>query len=156
MSVPTSALTDPIILRSNGLPLYNFSVVIDDCYMKITHVFRGEEHLSNTPYQIAIQEALNTLNIPEYRNDSIKYGHLSIIVNEFGQKLSKRDTSVRQFIEDYKNQGYVPEAITNFISLLSWSPKDNIEVKNLKTIIEQFDGTRLSPAPAFFDIKKMA
>ncbi|GMO15494.1 MAG: glutamate--tRNA ligase [Mycoplasmoidaceae bacterium] len=155
MSVPSSALTDPVIMKSNGIPMYNFAVTIDDCYMKITHVLRGEEHLSNTPYQIAIKEAIDSLKLTKYKNDTIQYGHLSIIVNEDGKKLSKRDTSVKQFIEDYKNQGYFPHAITNFISLLSWSPKDNQEIKTLKEIITMFDGTRLSSSPAFFDKKKM-
>jgi glutamyl-tRNA synthetase len=119
MSVPTSALTDPVLIRSNGLPLYNFAVVIDDCYMQISHVFRGEEHLSNTPYQIAIKNAIDQLKIKAYQNNTIQYGHLSIIVDASGKKLSKRDTTLKQFIEDYQKMGYVPEAVTNFISLLS-------------------------------------
>jgi glutamyl-tRNA synthetase len=112
MSVPTSALTDPVILKSNGIPMYNFAVVIDDYDMKITHVLRGEEHLSNTPYQIAIKEALG------FQSQSIEYGHLSIIVDETGKKLSKRNKTLKQFIEDYKTMGFLPEAIDNFMCLL--------------------------------------
>jgi glutamyl-tRNA synthetase len=111
ISIPSSALTDPVILKSNGVPTYNFAVVCDDNDMQITHVLRGEEHISNTPYQIAIKNALNFTN-------KIEYGHLSIIVDETGKKLSKRNKELKQFIEDYKNAGYVPEAITNFLVLL--------------------------------------
>jgi glutamyl-tRNA synthetase len=112
MTVPTSALTDPVILKSNGIPMYNFAVVIDDYDMAITHVLRGEEHISNTPYQIAIKEALN------FDKQPIEYGHLSIIIDETGKKLSKRNQDLKQFIEDYKQMGFLPEAVTNFLSLL--------------------------------------
>jgi glutamyl-tRNA synthetase len=105
-------LTDPTILRSNGIPLYNFGVVIDDYDMEITHVLRGEEHIANTPYQMAIRTALG------FDKYEIKYGHMSIIVDAEGKKLSKRDKTLKQFIEDYKMAGYVPEAVTNFLSLL--------------------------------------
>jgi glutamyl-tRNA synthetase len=111
MRVPSDALTDPVILKSNGIPMYNFAVVIDDHDMKITHVLRGEEHISNTPYQIAIKNALGY-------NDDIQYGHLSIIVDETGKKLSKRNLDLKQFIEDYKALGYIPEAVVNFLALL--------------------------------------
>jgi glutamyl-tRNA synthetase len=112
MNVPTSALTDPVILKSNGIPMYNFAVVVDDYDMQITHVLRGEEHISNTPYQIAIKEALG------FDKQPIAYGHLSIIVDDTGKKLSKRNKELKQFIEDYKNMGFLPEAITNFLMLL--------------------------------------
>ena len=94
ISVPTSALTDPVILKSNGIPMYNFGVVVDDHDMQITHVLRGEEHISNTPYQLAIKRALG------WEKDPIQYGHLSVIVNETGKKLSKRDKSLKQFIQE--------------------------------------------------------
>jgi glutamyl-tRNA synthetase len=111
MIIPTSALTDPVILKSSGIPTYNFAVVVDDFDMKISHVLRGEEHLSNTPYQIAIKNALG------FEND-IEYGHLSIIVDETGKKLSKRNKELKQFISDYIELGFLPEAIVNFLSLL--------------------------------------
>jgi len=110
--VPTSALTDPVIMKSNGIPMYNFAVVIDDYDMNITHVLRGEEHISNTPYQIAIKNALG------FDNKLIEYGHLSIIVDETGKKLSKRNKQLKQFIEDYHEMGFLPEAIDNFLALL--------------------------------------
>ena len=112
MCVPTSALTDPVILKSNGYPMYNFAVVVDDYDMKITHILRGEEHLSNTPYQIAIKKALG------FDNQDIKYGHLSIITDETGKKLSKRNKELKQFIEDYRNMGVPAEALNNFLALL--------------------------------------
>jgi glutamyl-tRNA synthetase len=112
MEVPTSALTDPVLLKSNGIPMYNFAVVVDDYDMQITHVLRGEEHLSNTPYQIAIKQALG------FEKQPIEYGHLSIIVDETGKKLSKRNDTLKQFIEDYKQMGFMPEAVTNFLAML--------------------------------------
>jgi glutamyl-tRNA synthetase len=112
MNVHTSALTDPVILKSNGIPMYNFAVVVDDYDMQITHVLRGEEHISNTPYQIAIKQALG------FDQRMIEYGHLSIIVDDTGKKLSKRNSELKQFIEDYKQMGFLPEAIANFLALL--------------------------------------
>jgi glutamyl-tRNA synthetase len=132
MNVPTDSLTDPVILRSNGIPMYNFSVVIDDFIMQITHIFRGEEHLSNTPYQIVIRELVTPilLQMGYPKVEDPIFGHLSIIVNETGKKLSKRDTSLRQFIygssgDDYISLGYHPQAICNFITLLGRSPMKN-------------------------------
>jgi glutamyl-tRNA synthetase len=92
--------------------MYNFAVVIDDYDMKISHVLRGEEHLSNTPYQIAIKKALG------FDNQPIEYGHMPIIVDEHGKKLSKRNQTLKQFIEDYRNMGFLPNAINNFLALI--------------------------------------
>ncbi|MBQ2349587.1 MAG: glutamate--tRNA ligase [Mycoplasma sp.] len=149
MCVPTSALTDPVILKSNGYPMYNFAVVVDDYDMKITHILRGEEHLSNTPYQIAIKKALG------FDNQDIKYGHLSIITDETGKKLSKRNKELKQFIEDYRNMGVPAEALNNFLALLGWSSKTNKEVLPINELIKEFDFDRISKAPAFFDFKKL-
>lgn len=148
MSVPSSAMTDPIILKSNQIATYNFAVVIDDHDMKITHVFRGEEHISNTPYQIAIKEALG------YK-DQFVYAHLSIIVDESGKKLSKRNFELDQFIENFKDKGYLPEAIVNFIALLGWSDDKNQEILSLSELIQKFSIEKVSSAPAFFDLKKL-
>lgn len=149
ISIPGSALTDPVILKSNKIAMYNFAVVVDDFDMEITNVVRGEEHISNTPYQLAIANALG------YDSSKIKYGHLSIIVDETGKKLSKRNKDLKQFISDYENDGYFPHAVTNFVSLLGWSPKDNKEVMSLGEMIANFDINHLSKSPAFFDINKM-
>jgi glutamyl/glutaminyl-tRNA synthetase len=112
-------------MRSNGVPMYNFAVVIDDYAMQISHVFRGEEHLSNTPYQIVIREMVEPLLLARgyEKMEAPTFGHMSIIVNETGKKLSKRDTTLRQFIysgdgDDYISLGYHPDAIRNFITLL--------------------------------------
>lgn len=149
ISVPASALTDPVILKSNLIPMYNFAVVVDDYDMDITHVIRGEEHISNTPYQIAIKNSLG------FDKKDIEYGHLSVIINELGKKLSKRDTSLKQFINDYKNMGILPEAIVNFMSLLGWSNEKNKEIFSLEEATSLFNIKQVSKSPTFFDFKKM-
>ena len=98
---------DWVIMKSNGIPTYNFAVVVDDHLMGMTHILRGEEHLSNTPKQIQIFEYLGW-EVPTY-------GHMTLIVNEHGKKLSKREPRINQFIQQYKEMGYLPEAIFNFI-----------------------------------------
>lgn len=148
ISIPSSALTDPVILKSNGIASYNFAVVIDDYDMAISHVIRGEEHVSNTPYQIAISDALGI-------NSKIVYGHLSVIVDETGKKLSKRNMELKQFIEDYKNMGFTSESITNFMYLLGMAATDNKEVFNLVEATRNFDINKASKSPSTFDFKKM-
>ena len=138
---------DWVIVKSNGIPTYNFAVVIDDHLMEISHVFRGEEHISNTPKQMMIFEMFNW-EIP-------RYGHMTLIVNENGKKLSKRDNSVMQFISQYKDQGYLPEAMFNFMALLGWSPKGEKELFTKEELIAEFDESRLSKAPSMFDVTKL-
>lgn len=147
ISVNSNDVGDWVIQKADGYPTYNFAVVIDDYDMQITHVLRGEEHITNTPKQLAVYDALGW-NAPDF-------GHLTIITNMEGQKLSKRDFSVRQFIEDYKNQGYLPEAIINFLALLGWTSADAKEIMSKEELIENFDYNRLSKSPSKFDIKKM-
>ncbi|MGL4951539.1 MAG: glutamate--tRNA ligase [Mycoplasma sp.] len=149
ISVPSSALTDPVILKSNKIAMYNFAVVVDDYDMDITHVLRGEEHISNTPYQIAIKEALG------FDKKDINYGHLSVIINDSGKKLSKRDTGLKQFISDYNEMGYLPIAVVNFLALLGWVPNDNKEVMTLDEMASKFDLANVGKSPAKFDITKM-
>ena len=139
---------DWIIMKDNGIPTYNFAVVIDDHLMEISHVLRGEEHITNTPKQMMVYEAFGW-EIP-------KFGHMTIIVNEEKKKLSKRDKNVIQFISEYASMGYLPEAMFNFISLLGWSPTGNQEILSKEEIIDQFDPSRLSKAPAMFDKEKLA
>ncbi|MFV0246710.1 MAG: glutamate--tRNA ligase [Mycoplasmatales bacterium] len=119
------------ILKRDGIPTYNFAVAIDDALMKVTHVLRGEDHISNTPKQMMIYQALN-LDMPTF-------GHMTLIVNEDGKKLSKRDESILQFIENYKDYGYLPEAMFNFISLFGWSPEGEEEIFTWDELIEKFD-----------------
>jgi nondiscriminating glutamyl-tRNA synthetase len=146
---PSSSMSEIIIMKSNGIPVYNFAVVVDDHDMLITHVLRGEEHIANTPYQLAIKNALG------YSEDNISYGHLSIVTNEEGKKLSKRDTSVKQFIEDYKNEGYPADAFTNFLVLLGWTEQNGKEVMNIDELILSFSEKRISRSPTMFDTKKL-
>ncbi|ENY68930.1 Glutamyl-tRNA synthetase [Mycoplasmopsis bovigenitalium 51080] len=143
----SSDIGDWVIFKSDGYPTYNFAVVIDDYDMEITHVLRGEEHITNTPKQLAIYNALGW--------DAPQFGHLTVITNMEGKKLSKRDTSLKQFIEDYKNEGYVPEALFNFLTLLGWTAEDSSEIMSKQEIIEKFDPSRLSKSPSKFDIVKM-
>lgn len=139
---------DFVIQKRDGMPTYNFAVVVDDHLMKITHVLRGDDHVSNTPKQLVVYEALGW--------ESPKFGHMTLIINsETGKKLSKRDESVLQFIEQYRDLGYLPEAMFNFITLLGWSPKGENEIFNKREFIKQFDPARLSKSPAAFDQKKL-
>lgn len=139
---------DWVMIKDNGIPTYNFAVVIDDHLMEITHVLRGEEHITNTPKQILLYKAMGW--------EQPQFGHMTIIVNEQKKKLSKRDKNVIQFIAEYKEMGYLPEALFNFISLLGWSPADNQEIMTKDQIIERFDPARLNKAPAMFDKDKLA
>ncbi|MGZ9761938.1 glutamate--tRNA ligase [Mycoplasma sp. 394] len=147
ISFNSDEIGDWVIIKSDGYPTYNFAVVIDDYDMQITHILRGEEHIGNTPKQIALYQMLNW-NMPEF-------GHLTIITNMDGKKLSKRDTSLKQFIEDYKNEGYLPQAIFNFLSLLGWTAADANEMMSHSENILKFDPNRLSKSPSKFDILKM-
>jgi nondiscriminating glutamyl-tRNA synthetase len=138
---------DFVIMKSNGIPTYNFAVVIDDHLMEITHVLRGEEHLSNTPKQIALYRMFNW--------EPPKFGHMTIIVNQNGKKLSKRDHNILQFMSQYRDLGYLPEAIVNYILLLGWTPTSNQEIFSLKEAEETFDPSGLSTSPSMFDPQKM-
>lgn len=138
---------DWVMVKKNGIPTYNFAVAIDDYHMKISHVLRGEEHISNTPKQMMIFEAFGW--------DAPQYGHMTLILNENRKKLSKRDEHILQFIEQYKNLGYLPEALFNFITLLGWSPVGEEELFTQEEFIKMFDPARLSTSPAIFDPAKL-
>lgn len=143
----SSDVTDFVIVKQNGVPTYNFAVVVDDHLMKMTHVLRGEEHISNTPKQIMLFHAFG------WKEPT--FAHMTLIVNENHKKLSKRDNSIVQFIEQYKNMGFLPEALFNFITLLGWSPKGEEEIFSRDQFIELFDAQRLSKSPAMFDKNKL-
>ena len=136
---------DFIIVRSDGVPVYNYIVVIDDFLMKITHVVRGEDHLSNTPKQILVAKALN-IPIP-------KYAHHALILGPDRAKLSKRHgiTSVSNYRED----GYLPEALFNYLSLLGWSSETGEEIFSKESLIKEIDLTRIGKSAAVFDFKKL-
>ncbi|MNH92439.1 Glutamate--tRNA ligase [compost metagenome] len=139
---------DFVIVKKDGIPTYNFAVVLDDYLMKISHVLRGEDHISNTPRQLMIYEAFGW--------EPPKFGHMTLIVGENHKKLSKRDESVIQFIEQYDQLGYLPEAMFNFIALLGWSPEGEEEIFSQEELISIFDANRLSKSPAVFDTNKLA
>lgn len=138
---------DWIMARPDGIPTYNYAVVIDDALMHITHVIRGEEHLSNTPRQLMVYEALG-LTPP-------KFGHLPLILNQDRKKMSKRDESIVQFIEQYRELGYLPEAILNFIVLLGWSPGGEQELFTKEELVARFNLERIAKSGAVFDAEKL-
>ncbi|WP_227938950.1 glutamate--tRNA ligase [Alkalihalobacillus deserti] len=144
----SDGIGDFVIARKDGIPMYNFAVVIDDHLMKISHVIRGEEHLSNTPRQVLLYQAFGW-DVPHF-------AHASLILNPDRQKMSKRDESIIQFVEQYKELGYLPEALVNFLSLLGWSPVGEEEIFSMKELGEQFTLERVSKAPAVFDTDKLA
>jgi len=138
---------DFVIVKKDGTPTYNFAVAVDDHLMEISHVLRGDDHISNTPKQMMIYEALGW--------DTPIFGHMTLIVNESRKKLSKRDESIIQFIEQYEELGYLPEALFNFIALLGWSPSGEEEIFTKDEFINIFDTNRLSKSPALFDKQKL-
>ncbi|GAE35305.1 glutamyl-tRNA synthetase [Halalkalibacter akibai JCM 9157] len=144
----SDGIGDFVIARKDGIPMYNFAVVVDDHLMKISHVIRGEEHLSNTPRQVLLYEAFGW-DVPHF-------AHASLILNPDRQKMSKRDESIIQFVEQYKELGYMPEAIVNFLALLGWSPVGEEEIFSMQELGEQFTLERVSKAPAVFDTDKLA
>lgn len=138
---------DFVIVKNDGVATYNFAVAIDDHLMEISHVLRGDDHVSNTPKQLVVYEALG-FKPPIF-------GHMTLIVNENKKKLSKRDETIIQFIEQYDDLGYLPEALFNFITLLGWSPEGEQEIFTREEFVKIFDERRLSKSPAFFDNNKL-
>jgi nondiscriminating glutamyl-tRNA synthetase len=147
VSFESNDIGDWVIVKKNGVPTYNFAVAIDDHLMKISHVLRGDDHISNTPKQLMIYEAFGW--------EPPKFGHMTLIVNENHKKLSKRDETIIQFMEQYKELGYLPEALFNFITLLGWSPVGEDEIFTKEELIKIFDPKRLSKSPAVFDRNKL-
>jgi nondiscriminating glutamyl-tRNA synthetase len=141
----SSGVGDFIIVKSDGIPVYNFAVVVDDASMEITHVIRAEEHLSNTPRQIMIYRALG-YDIPVF-------GHISLILGEDHKKMSKRHGATS--VEEYKRMGYLPDAVVNYLALLGWSPKDEQEIFSRDELIREFSMDRVSSNDAVFDIEKL-
>jgi len=141
----TTFLGDFVVAKDFFSPLYNFSVVVDDFEMKITHIIRGEDHLPNTPKQILLQEALG---FPRPQ-----YAHLPLILGPDQRKLSKRHGSVA--VRDYKQQGYLPEALVNFIAFLGWNPGDEREIFSISSLIKEFSLERVKKGAAIFNIKKL-
>jgi len=145
VSFESNGIGDYVIVKSDGLPVYNYAVVLDDALMQITHVIRAEEHLSNTPRQILIYEALG-LPLPEF-------GHISLILGKDHSKMSKRHGATS--VEQYKALGYLPEAVVNFLALLGWSPPGEQEIFTAAELIELFSLDHVAKNPAVFDIDKL-
>ena len=141
----TSLIGDFAIMKSNGTPTYNFAVVVDDMLMKITHVIRGEDHISNTPKQILIYEALGA-QVP-------KFGHLGMILAPDRSKLSKRHGATA--VSDFIKQGYLTEALLNFVALLGWSPSDAQEIKDVDAIAADFRINEVSSSNSIFEYEKL-
>ncbi|MCB8815645.1 glutamate--tRNA ligase [Desulfosporosinus shakirovi] len=141
----SNGIGDYVIVKSDGIPTYNFAVVVDDISMAITHVIRGEEHLSNTPRQVLVYEALGS--------PAPQFAHISLILNTEGGKMSKRDGDTA--VIDYQQKGYLPEAIVNFIALLGWAPSGEEEFYTLDELADVFSLDRVSKSPAVFDRPKL-
>lgn len=147
VSFESKDIGDWVLVKANGIPTYNYAVVIDDHSMEISHVFRGEEHLSNTPKQIMLYRMFGW-EVPQF-------GHMTLIVNENRKKLSKRDETIMQFVSQYKEEGYLPDAMFNFMALLGWSPEGEEEIFSHDELIKVFDEKRLSKSPSMFDQAKL-
>jgi glutamyl-tRNA synthetase len=145
ISISNHEIDDLIILRQDGVPTYNFAVVVDDWDMAISHVFRGDEHINNTPWQINIFRALGA-PLPQF-------GHCPIILGDDGQKLSKRRGAVS--VTAYRDAGYLPEAMLNYLARLGWSHGDE-ELFSAAQMVQWFDGTHLAKSPAQWDPAKLA
>jgi len=145
MSFENEDLDDLVILRSDGTPIYNLAVVSDDAEMEITHVIRGDDHLSNTPRQLLLYRALG---LPEPR-----FGHVPMILGPDGKRLSKRHGATA--VGDYRHLGILPDAMVNFLALLGWSPGDDQEVMSRDELVARFSLDRVLKKSSVFDLKKL-
>ncbi|HLX84661.1 MAG TPA: glutamate--tRNA ligase [Terriglobales bacterium] len=142
----SEVVSDPIILRSTGIPVYNYVVVVDDALMKITHVIRGDDHLSNTPKQVALYEALGW-PVPQF-------AHLSTILGADRERLSKRHGATS--IANFRDMGVLPEALLNYLALLGWAPSGGTrEIFTPEDLKREFSLERVTPSPAVFDMEKL-
>lgn len=142
---PTDAIGDFIIVRPSGMPLYNFAVVVDDITMRISHVIRGEGHISNTPVQCLIYDALGVARPV--------FGHVGHILLPSREKMAKRAGNA--YVGMYRDDGFLPEAVVNFMALLGWTPPDGREFLTLPEIVHQFSLERVTKAPSVFDPDKL-
>ena len=142
---PPDMVGDFVIMRSNGMPTYNFAVAVDDGHMEITHVIRGAEHLSNTVRQLLVYEALG-MEVP-------RFAHIPLILGSDRAKLSKRHGAPN--IEDYRKKGYPPEALVNYLAFLGWSTKGENEILSVDDLISEFELSRVSDSPSIFDEDKL-
>ena len=141
----TQNIKDQVLIKSDGTPTYNFACVVDDADLKISHVIRGDDHISNTPKQVVIYEALG-YPLP-------LFAHIPMILSSAGGRMSKRTGATA--ISEYKEMGFLPQAIVNYLSLLGWSPKDDQEIISTKESIEKFSIKDVNDTAATFDQKKL-
>jgi len=141
----TAVIKDQVLMKSDGSATYNFACVVDDADLKISHVIRGDDHISNTPKQVVIYQALG-LPIP-------KFAHLPLILGKDGGRLSKRTGATA--ISDYRKMGYLPEAIVNYLMLLGWSPGENQEIVTLDSAIRKFSIKKVNKTAAVFNLDKL-
>ncbi len=142
---PNDKLDDLVAVRADGRPTYNFASPVEDWLDGITHVIRGDDHVSNTPRQIRILEALGA--------PAPQYGHLGLIFGPDGKRLSKRHGAVS--VQEFREQGYLPEALVNFLALIGWSYDDRTEIMSVAELIERFTLERVGASPGVFDYQKL-
>lgn len=145
ISVETDTIKDQVIIKSDGSPTYNFSCVVDDSFLGITHILRGDDHISNTPKQIIFYEAFGL--VPP------RFGHMPLILGTDGAKLSKRHGGVS--VEEYKREGFLPEALANYLIMLGWTPKDGREIMPPAEAVKLFEIAEMNDVQAKFDIQKL-
>ena len=145
IAVESDTIKDQVIIKSDGSPTYNFSCVVDDAFLGITHILRGDDHISNTPKQIIFYEAFG-LTPP-------RFGHMPLILGTDGAKLSKRHGGVS--VEEYKRDGFLPEALANYLILLGWMPKDGREVMPPDEAVKLFEISEMNDVQAKFDLQKL-
>ena len=145
IAVRTDDIKDQVMIKSDGSPSYNFACVVDDAELAITHILRGDDHISNTPKQILFYEAFGL--VPP------RFGHMPLILGPDGAKLSKRHGCVS--VEEYRNEGYLPEALVNHLILLGWYPGEEHEVLTLSEAVKMFDLAQMGDVQAKFDLQKL-
>src|SRR3989338_6901625 len=146
IEVSTDEIKDQVLIKSDGTPTYNFACVVDDQEMKISHVIRGDDHISNTPKQILLYKALG-FPLPVF-------AHIPLILSKEGGRLSKRHGATSIF--EYKNMGFLPDALVNYLSLMGWSPGDDREILALDEIVKLFDVKDVNRTCATFDMDKLS
>ncbi len=146
IAVDTEQLKDQVMIKSDGSPAYNFCCVVDDALMGMTHIIRGDDHIANTPKQIMLYEAMG-FKPP-------KFVHIPMIHGEDGSRMSKRHGATA--ISEYKKQGYLPEALVNYLALLGWNPGTNKEIFSKDTLIKEFSLKRINKTAAVFDINRLS
>jgi len=149
-AIDAGTLSDFVLLRSDGLPTYNFACVVDDAHMRISHVIRASEHLYNTARQVVLYDALG-YSKPEF-------AHVSLILDEQRRKLSKREgqqSTAQVYVDEYRAQGYIPDALVNYLVLLGWSSPTGDEILDRERLVREFDIDRVSKSGAIFDVQKL-